>query len=100
MCIRDSYPSAGALSQTLNLMKKLFKARQCEDSYFANRSRPCLEYQIKRCSAPCVGLISKEEYAQSIRHAIQFLQGRTQEAIEELVHKMEAAAMTLSLIHI
>ena len=90
------YPSAGALSQTLNLMKKLFKARQCEDSYFANRSRPCLEYQIKRCSAPCVGLISKEEYAQSVRHAIQFLQGRTQEAIEELVQKMEAAAMTLN----
>ena len=90
------YPSAGALSQTLNLMKKLFKARQCEDSYFANRSRPCLEYQIKRCSAPCVGLISKEEYAQSIRHVIQFLQGRTQEAIEELVQKMEAAAMTLN----
>lgn len=90
------YPSAGALSQTLNLMKKLFKARQCEDSYFANRSRPCLEYQIKRCSAPCVGLVSKEEYAQSIRHAIQFLQGRTQEVIEELVQKMEAASMTLN----
>lgn len=89
------YPSAGALSQTLHLMKKLFKARQCEDSYFANRSRPCLEYQIKRCSAPCVGLISKEDYAQSIRHAIQFLQGHTQEVIEELVQKMEASAQML-----
>jgi excinuclease ABC subunit C len=90
------YPSSGALSQTLNLMKKLFKARQCEDSYFSNRSRPCLEYQIKRCSAPCVGLIGKEEYASSIHHAIQFLQGRSQEAIGELVQKMEAAAMTLN----
>lgn len=89
------YPSAGAVSQTLHLMKKLFKARQCEDSYFANRSRPCLEYQIKRCSAPCVGLISQEDYAQSIRHAVQFLQGRTQEAIDELVAKMEKAAMAL-----
>ena len=77
-------------------MKKLFKARQCEDSYFANRSRPCLEYQIKRCSAPCVDLISKEEYAQSIQHAMQFLQGRTQDVIDDLVQKMENAAMTLN----
>ena len=89
------YPSAGAVSQTLHLMKKLFKARQCEDSYFANRSRPCLEYQIKRCSAPCVGFISQEDYAQSIRHAIQFLQGRTQDVIDELVQQMETAARTL-----
>ena len=90
------YPSSGAVSQTLHLMKKLFKARQCEDSYFANRSRPCLEYQIKRCSAPCVDLISKEEYAQSIQHAMQFLQGRTQDVIDDLVQKMENAAMTLN----
>jgi excinuclease ABC subunit C len=90
------YPSAGAVSQTLHLMKKLFKARQCEDSYFANRSRPCLEYQIKRCSAPCVGFIDKQEYAQSIHHAIQFLQGHTQAVIDDLVQKMEAAAATLN----
>lgn len=89
------YPSAGAVRQTLHLMKKLFRARQCEDSYFANRSRPCLEYQIKRCSGPCVGLVSKEDYAQSIRHAIQFLQGRTQDVIDELVQKMETAAAIL-----
>ncbi|UJS22747.1 excinuclease ABC subunit UvrC [Thiothrix winogradskyi] len=90
------YPSVGAVRQTMHLMKKLFKARQCEDSYFANRSRPCLEYQIKRCSAPCVGLIDQQEYAQSIRHAVQFLQGRTQEVIDELVQKMESAALTLN----
>lgn len=90
------YPSAGAVSSTLNLMKKLFKARQCEDSYFANRSRPCLEYQIKRCSAPCVGLVSKADYAQVIRHATQFLQGRTQEVIDELVQQMESAALALN----
>lgn len=90
------YPSVGAVRQTMHLMKKLFKARQCEDSYFANRSRPCLEYQIQRCSAPCVGLIDQQEYAQSIRHAVQFLQGRTQEVIDELVRKMESAALTLN----
>ncbi len=90
------YPSVGAVRQTMHLMKKLFKARQCEDSYFANRSRPCLEYQIKRCSAPCVGLIDQQEYAQSIRHAVQFLQGRTQEVIDELVQKMESAALALN----
>ena len=90
------YPSAGAVSQTLHLMKKLFKIRQCEDSYFANRSRPCLEYQIKRCSGPCVGLISQQDYAQSVKHAIQFLQGRTQEAIDDLVQQMEKAASVLN----
>lgn len=90
------YPSVGAVRQTLHLMKKLFRVRQCEDSYFANRSRPCLEYQIKRCSGPCVGLVSKQDYEQSIRHATQFLQGRTQEVIDELVQKMETAAMTLN----
>ncbi len=89
------YPSVGAVHQALHLMKKLFRVRQCEDSYFANRSRPCLEYQIRRCSGPCVGLIGKDEYAQSIRHAVQFLQGRSQDVINELVQKMEAAAVTL-----
>ncbi|UOG91165.1 MAG: excinuclease ABC subunit UvrC [Candidatus Thiothrix sulfatifontis] len=90
------YPSVGAVRQTMHLMKKLFKARQCEDSYFANRSRPCLEYQIKRCSGPCVGMIDKHDYDQSIRHAVQFLQGRTQEVIDELVQKMESAAQVLN----
>ncbi|QQZ27472.1 excinuclease ABC subunit UvrC [Thiothrix subterranea] len=90
------YPSVGAVRQTMHLMKKLFKARQCEDSYFANRSRPCLEYQIKRCSGPCVGMIDKHDYDQSIRHAVQFLQGRTQDVIDELVQKMESAAQMLN----
>lgn len=90
------YPSVGAVRQTLHLMKKLFKARQCEDSYFANRSRPCLEYQIKRCSAPCVGMVTPAEYQQSIRHAIQFLQGKTQEVIDDLVRQMEQQAAALN----
>ncbi|CAA6825735.1 MAG: Excinuclease ABC subunit C, partial [uncultured Thiotrichaceae bacterium] len=89
------YPSVGAVRQTLHLMKKLFKARQCEDSYFANRSRPCLEYQIKRCSGPCVGLISQQDYNDSIQHAIQFLQGRTGDVIDDLVQKMEVASQAL-----
>ncbi len=90
------YPSVGAVRQTLHLMKKLFKARQCEDSYFANRSRPCLEYQIKRCSGPCVGLISQQDYNDSVQHAIQFLQGRTGDVIDDLVQKMEVASQALA----
>ncbi len=89
------YASTGAVWQTLHLMKKLFKIRQCEDSYFANRSRPCLEYQIKRCSAPCVGLISAADYQQNVQHATQFLQGRSQDVINDLVMRMEAAAAAL-----
>ena len=86
------YPSAGAVRQSLNLLQKLFRVRQCEDSFFRNRSRPCLQYQIKRCTAPCVGLVSEAEYAQSIRHAILFLEGRSQAVIDTLVEKMEQAS--------
>ncbi len=86
------YPSAGAVRQSLNLLQKLFQVRQCEDSFFRNRSRPCLQYQIKRCTAPCVGLVSQQAYAQSIEHAILFLQGRAQDVIDTLVEKMEQAS--------
>lgn len=89
------YPSVGAVRQTLHLMKKLFKVRQCEDSYFANRSRPCLEYQIKRCSAPCVAEIEEDDYRQSVRDAIGFLQGKTQSVIDSLVQRMEHASQQL-----
>jgi excinuclease ABC subunit C len=89
------YPSVLAVRHALNLMKKLFKVRQCEDSYFANRSRPCLEYQIKRCTAPCVGLVTQEQYDLQVKQAIQFLQGRTQEVIDDLVKRMELAAFQL-----
>jgi excinuclease ABC subunit C len=89
------YPSTFAVRESLGLMQKLFKVRQCEDSYFRNRSRPCLLYQIGRCSAPCVGLISKEDYARDVRHAEMFLEGRSSAVIDELAAAMEQASAKL-----
>ncbi len=88
--------SGYAVRQTLHLLKKIFPVRQCEDAVFNNRSRPCLEYQIKRCSGPCVNLISPEDYAEDVRHTIQFLEGRTDEVIGDLAGRMEAAAEALN----
>ena len=89
------YPSAGAVKNTLNELQKLFRVRQCRDSFYANRSRPCLQYQIKRCSGPCVGLITPEDYARDVEDSVAFLQGRNSEVIERLVVRMEAAAEKL-----
>ena len=89
------YPSAGSVRETLNLLQKLFPVRQCEDSYFKNRSRPCLQYQIKRCSAPCVEHISKDTYAQDVQHTILFLEGKDDVVIKSLVKRMEHAAEAL-----
>jgi excinuclease ABC subunit C len=86
------YPSTGAVRQTLNELQKLFMVRQCQDSFFRNRSRPCLQYQIKRCTAPCVGLISGEQYATDIDAAIDFLDGKNQSVVAAFVARMEAAA--------
>ncbi|MDH5302143.1 MAG: excinuclease ABC subunit UvrC [Gammaproteobacteria bacterium] len=86
------YPSAGAVRESLNLLQKLFPVRQCEDSYFRNRSRPCLQYQIKRCTAPCVGYIDAEKYAEDVRHAMLFLEGKNSQVIDELAGKMDQAA--------
>ncbi len=90
------YPSTYAVRESLNLMQKLFKVRQCEDSYFRNRSRPCLQHQIGRCTAPCVGLIGREDYAVDVRHAQMFLEGRSSAVIDELAGSMEQAAAALN----
>ena len=88
------YPSAGATRETLNLLQKLFRVRQCDESFFANRSRPCLQYQIKRCTAPCVGQVEEGVYAGDVRHATMFLEGKSEEMIAELVSRMEQASST------
>ncbi|MFT3789682.1 MAG: excinuclease ABC subunit UvrC [Rudaea sp.] len=89
------FPSAWAVRESLNHMQKIFLVRQCEDSHFRNRSRPCLQYQIGRCSAPCVGLIGTEEYRDGVRHVAMFLDGKSDAVIGELVAAMEAASAAL-----
>lgn len=89
------YPSTYAVRESLSLMQKLFKVRQCEDSYFRNRTRPCLQYQIGRCSAPCVQLINVEDYRSDVRHAEMFLEGRSNAVIDELAEAMEQASKAL-----
>ncbi|MBD9467435.1 excinuclease ABC subunit UvrC [Pseudoxanthomonas sp. PXM01] len=89
------YPSVIAVRETLNLMQKLFRIRNCEDSVFRNRSRPCLQYQIGRCSGPCVGLVQETDYAESVRQATLFLDGRSDELTRELGSAMEQASANL-----
>lgn len=89
------YPSAYSARDTLVVLQKLFNVRQCENSYFSQRKRPCLQYQIKRCSAPCVGLITAEAYKEDVQNSIRFLQGDTSELNQELISKMEVAAEAL-----
>jgi excinuclease ABC subunit C len=89
------YPSTVAVRDTLNLLQKLFLVRQCEDSVFAHRSRPCLQHQIGRCTAPCVGLIDPEEYAADVDASVRFLEGRSDQVIGDLVQRMETASAEL-----
>lgn len=89
------YPNARATRETLQLLQKLFLLRPCTDTFFSNRSRPCLQYQIKRCSAPCVRLISPEAYRQDVDDAIKVLEGRGTELVEELAKRMEDASQKL-----
>ncbi len=86
------YPSTGAVRETLMLLQKLFLLRQCENSFFKNRTRPCLQYQIKRCSAPCVQYITPDAYQTAVTQAIAFLKGKDKHIIETLAEKMEAAS--------
>ncbi len=89
------YASVYAVRETLNLMHKLFRLRSCEDSVFRNRSRPCLQYQIGRCSAPCVELVSAQDYAESVRRATLFLEGKSDQLGEELMQEMQTASEQL-----
>ena len=86
------YPSAHATRETLQVLQKVFRVRQCEDSYFKNRSRPCLQYQIDRCTAPCVGHIPKQEYAADVHFSTLFLRGKSDLLTRELTGTMEQAA--------
>ncbi|MDH5517703.1 MAG: excinuclease ABC subunit UvrC [Gammaproteobacteria bacterium] len=88
------YPNAGAVRETLNLIQKVFRIRQCDESYFRNRSRPCLQYQIRRCTAPCVERISQQDYAVDIDHVTRFLEGKSQTVVQDLVRQMEQASAT------
>ena len=89
------YPGVTAVRETLNMMHKLFKLRSCEDSVFRNRSRPCLQHQIGRCTAPCVGLVPARDYAQAVRRAGLFLEGRSDDLTRELAEAMETASERL-----
>lgn len=89
------YPSVGAVRESLKLLQKIFPVRQCEDSVYQNRTRPCLQYQIERCTAPCVGLIDKAGYAQDVEGTILFLEGKGGLLIEQLISKMEQASSAL-----
>jgi len=89
------FPSAGAVRESLNILQKLFQIRQCDDSFFKNRSRPCLQYQIQRCSGPCVGLVEREDYADEVRLAVLFLEGDSGAILSEYKAKMDAASAAL-----
>ena len=89
------YPNAGAVQETLHHLQKVFGLRNCRDGYFANRSRPCLQHQIGRCSAPCVGLIAAEDYGRDVGSAVRVLEGRNADVQRELAEHMEAASQRL-----
>jgi excinuclease ABC subunit C len=93
------FPSALAVRESIQLLQKVFKLRTCENTVFANRSRPCLQYQIARCTAPCVNLISEENYASDVRHAAMFLLGKTNEVIDALGSEMNKAAEAFEYEH-
>lgn len=90
------YPSAGAVRETLKLLQKIFPVRQCDDSFYQHRTRPCLQYQIQRCTAPCTGLISKDDYQADVENTKLFLQGKGELLIDSLVQRMETASKQLA----
>lgn len=89
------FPSASAIRESLALLQKVFQVRQCEDSFFRNRTRPCLQYQIKRCSGPCVNLVTPEDYAQDVRNSVLFIAGHNDQITLDLGKRMEQVAADL-----
>lgn len=89
------FPSAYSVRDSLNILQKVFRVRQCEDTFFKNRSRPCLQYQIKRCSGPCCDLVTEEEYRDDVEHAIMFLEGKSRTVVEDYANKMDEASREL-----
>ena len=89
------FPSAYSVRDSLNILQKVFQVRQCEDTFFKNRARPCLQYQIKRCSGPCCDLISPEDYAEDVQHAAMFLEGKNNAVMQAYANKMEDASAKL-----
>lgn len=86
------YPGAGAVKETLDIMQKVFRIRNCDNTFFKNRSRPCLQYQIKRCTAPCVNVVDEDAYHQQITDAVAFLEGKNDALLGSIENKMLAAA--------
>jgi len=89
------FPSASAIRESLAVLQKVFQVRQCEDSFFRNRTRPCLQYQIKRCSGPCVNLVTPEDYAQDVRNSVLFIAGHNDQITLDLGKRMEQVAADL-----
>jgi excinuclease ABC subunit C len=89
------FPSAFSVRDSLNILQKVFRVRQCEDSFFRNRSRPCLQYQINRCSGPCCELVTRQEYADDVQHAVMFLEGKSNAVLKDYADKMDKAATAL-----
>jgi len=89
------YPSAGAVRESMALLQKLFKLRQCDESFYRNRSRACLQYQIGRCKGPCVGLVDDDEYSVDVKHTVLFLEGKDRQVADEITGRMELASAAM-----
>lgn len=90
------YPSSPSVRYALNFLQKVFKVRQCTNSFYSNRSRPCLQHQINRCTAPCVDLVTKKDYQKQINYTIDFIEGKSSQVVDSLVQEMEQASANMN----